>query len=49
MDTSVFIIDEDGQITTKEKIMHYVSLPWKLLFALIPPTDYYNGELTFNF
>ncbi|EPB71525.1 Calx-beta domain protein, partial [Ancylostoma ceylanicum] len=39
--------DEDGNITTKEKIMHYISLPWKLLFALIPPTDYYNGWLCF--
>lgn len=27
--------------------MHYVSLPWKLFFALIPPTDYYNGWLCF--
>ncbi|CAJ0590776.1 unnamed protein product [Cylicocyclus nassatus] len=39
--------DEDGNISTKEKIMHYISLPWKLLFALIPPTDYYNGWLCF--
>ncbi|PIO69550.1 Calx-beta domain protein [Teladorsagia circumcincta] len=41
--------DDDGKITLKEKIMHYVSLPWKLLFALIPPTDYYNGWLCFFF
>ncbi|KAK6028359.1 Calx-beta domain protein [Ostertagia ostertagi] len=41
--------DEDGNITLKEKIMHYVSLPWKVLFALIPPTDYYNGWLCFFF
>lgn len=27
--------------------MHYVSVAWKLLFALIPPTDYMNGWLTF--
>ncbi|CAB3396772.1 unnamed protein product [Caenorhabditis bovis] len=39
--------EEGGAITTKEKIIHYVSLPWKLLFALIPPTDYFNGWLCF--
>jgi solute carrier family 8 (sodium/calcium exchanger) len=27
--------------------MHIISLPWKLLFALIPPTDYCNGWLCF--
>jgi solute carrier family 8 (sodium/calcium exchanger) len=27
--------------------MHYLNLPWKLLFALIPPTDYANGWLCF--
>lgn len=41
--------DEDGNITVKEKIMHYISLPWKVFFALIPPTDYYNGWLCFVF
>ncbi|XGW04669.1 hypothetical protein V3C99_015670 [Haemonchus contortus] len=41
--------DDDGNITLKEKILHYVSLPWKLLFAVIPPTDYYNGWLCFFF
>ncbi|CAJ0579276.1 unnamed protein product, partial [Mesorhabditis spiculigera] len=40
-------LDDDGSISTKEKILHYVSLPWKLLFALIPPTDYLNGWLCF--
>ncbi|CAI5450514.1 unnamed protein product [Caenorhabditis angaria] len=39
--------DEDGEVTLKDKIFHYISLPWKLLFALIPPTDYYNGWLCF--
>ncbi|VDM77676.1 unnamed protein product, partial [Strongylus vulgaris] len=39
--------DENGMITKREKFMHYISLPWKLLFALIPPTDYYNGWLCF--
>ncbi|KAL3115582.1 hypothetical protein niasHT_014259 [Heterodera trifolii] len=40
-------IDGDGSFSAKEKALHYVSLFWKLLFALIPPTDYFNGWLTF--
>ncbi|KAI6230032.1 CBN-NCX-1 protein [Aphelenchoides fujianensis] len=28
-------------------IMHYLNLPWKLLFATIPPTDYANGWICF--
>ncbi|CAJ90511.1 Calx-beta domain-containing protein [Caenorhabditis elegans] len=39
--------EEDGEVTTMEKVMHYIALPWKLLFALIPPTDYFNGWLCF--
>lgn len=39
--------EDGGQVSTQEKIMHYVSLPWKLLFALIPPTDYFNGWCCF--
>ncbi|CAJ0961744.1 unnamed protein product, partial [Mesorhabditis belari] len=42
-------LDEDGDISTKEKILHYISLPWKLLFALIPPTDYARGWICFFF
>ncbi|CAD6193813.1 unnamed protein product [Caenorhabditis auriculariae] len=38
---------EDETIGVKDKVMHYLSLPWKLLFALIPPTDYANGWLCF--
>ena len=37
----------DGSLSFKEKALHYVSLFWKLVFALIPPTDYMNGWLTF--
>ncbi|TKR60574.1 hypothetical protein L596_027801 [Steinernema carpocapsae] len=40
-------IDGDGSLSTREKVMHYISLPWKVLFALIPPTDYFNGWLSF--
>lgn len=28
-------------------VMHYLTLPWKLLFALIPPTEYLGGWLCF--
>jgi len=27
--------------------MHIISLPWKLLFALVPPTDFFNGWACF--
>ncbi|KAL7079277.1 hypothetical protein ACQ4LE_001318 [Meloidogyne hapla] len=40
-------IDGDGSLSAKEKALHGVSVFWKLLFALIPPTDYINGWLTF--
>uniref|UniRef100_A0A7E4UWF2 Sodium/calcium exchanger 1 n=1 Tax=Panagrellus redivivus TaxID=6233 RepID=A0A7E4UWF2_PANRE len=40
-------IDGDGSLSVKEKILHYIALPWKLLFASIPPTDYYNGWVCF--
>merc|ERR1711879_212857 len=28
-------------------ILHALNFPWKILFAFIPPTTYYNGWLTF--
>jgi len=41
--------DEDYAPPTKmDYVMHVISVPWKLLFALIPPTDYCNGWLCFN-
>merc|ERR1719316_186932 len=27
--------------------MHLIALPWKLLFSLVPPTDYANGWVCF--
>jgi len=42
-------IDGDGSLSTKEKVLHYISLPWKITFSLIPPTDYFNGWLCFVF
>ncbi|KAI1727170.1 calx-beta domain-containing protein [Ditylenchus destructor] len=40
-------INGDGSISTKEKILHYIALPWKIFGAIIPPTDYFNGWATF--
>uniref|UniRef100_A0A0N4ZP61 Sodium/calcium exchanger 1 n=1 Tax=Parastrongyloides trichosuri TaxID=131310 RepID=A0A0N4ZP61_PARTI len=48
--SEIFEIEDangDGIISTKEKFLHYFSLPWKAMFALIPPTDYYSGWLCF--
>eukprot|EP00494_Astrolonche_serrata_P025291 UN25552 len=32
---------------TTTMILHIINFPWKVLFACIPPTSYYNGYLTF--
>jgi hypothetical protein len=43
-------IDEDGSfddVTGWEAFIHYFSLPWKLLFAFIPPRRYGNGNPAF--
>jgi len=29
-------------------VVHIISLPWKLLFAIVPPTDYCDGWLCFG-
>lgn len=43
--------EEDGEEETAPTVldyfMHGVSLPWKLLFAFIPPTDYLGGWACF--
>ncbi|KAE9556748.1 hypothetical protein FO519_000154 [Halicephalobus sp. NKZ332] len=35
--------------TIIQKIIHYISLPWKIIFAFIPPTDYAHGWVCFVF
>merc|ERR1711923_351802 len=42
--------DEDAEEkmpSMSDYIMHFLTLPWKLLFALIPPTSIYDGYPTF--
>merc|ERR1719362_1572358 len=38
---------EEKMPSCGDYIMHFLSLPWKLLFALIPPTGIANGYPTF--
>ena len=44
--------EEDGEAEEKmpscsDYVMHFITLFWKLMFAFIPPTDYYNGWVCF--
>merc|ERR1719283_810914 len=38
---------EEKMPTCGDYIMHFLTLPWKLIFAFIPPTAIYNGYITF--
>jgi len=39
---------EDDEVpTTSTYIMHYITLPWKIIFAIVPPTKYGNGWVCF--
>merc|ERR1712004_612301 len=38
---------EDGTAKEGDYIMHFLTLPWKLIFAFIPPTGIANGYATF--
>mmetsp|Transcript_26599 Transcript_26599/g.61110 ORF Transcript_26599/g.61110 Transcript_26599/m.61110 type:complete len:887 (+) Transcript_26599:194-2854(+) len=39
--------EEGGDPSVLDYVMHVFALPWKLLFALIPPVDYCGGWLCF--
>jgi solute carrier family 8 (sodium/calcium exchanger) len=39
--------DAHKEARIHEKVLHYVSLPWKLLFAFVPPTEFGGGWLCF--
>merc|ERR1712117_100516 len=38
---------EEKMPSCGDYIMHFLTLPWKLIFAFIPPTGLVNGYLTF--
>merc|ERR1719195_1884034 len=38
---------EEKMPSCGDDIMHFLTLPWKLIFALIPPTAIFNGYPTF--
>ena len=43
-------INEDGQEeppSVMEAVMHYISISWKLIFAIVPPVDLYGGWVAF--
>lgn len=39
--------EEDGGPSKIGIVMHFIGMPWKLLFAFIPPVDYCNGWVCF--
>mmetsp|Transcript_67966 Transcript_67966/g.159977 ORF Transcript_67966/g.159977 Transcript_67966/m.159977 type:complete len:821 (+) Transcript_67966:114-2576(+) len=39
--------EEQSKSSWMEFVMHILSLPWKLVFALVPPTEYCGGWLCF--
>merc|ERR1712159_625244 len=36
-----------GEASASDWAMHIVTVPWKLLFAIVPPTDYWDGWICF--
>ena len=44
-------IDEDNliinDVSMYEAIIHFVSISWKVFFALVPPPGYWNGKASF--
>jgi solute carrier family 8 (sodium/calcium exchanger) len=39
--------EEGEEIGIQDKVLHVVTLPWKLMCAFIPPTDYCGGWMCF--
>lgn len=48
-DPAADLEDEDHDLTTSDYVMHAICLPWKLFYAIIPPTDYLGGKVCFFF
>jgi solute carrier family 8 (sodium/calcium exchanger) len=41
--------EDQAEATCGDWVMHCISCPWKVFFALVPPTDYLHGMVTFIF
>mmetsp|Transcript_50674 Transcript_50674/g.147435 ORF Transcript_50674/g.147435 Transcript_50674/m.147435 type:complete len:815 (-) Transcript_50674:167-2611(-) len=41
-------VDEDESIGISDYILHVINVPWKLLCALVPPTDFADGWACFG-
>lgn len=39
--------EEEGGHSCMDMVIHFIGMPWKLLFAFIPPVDYCNGWCCF--
>jgi Ca2+/Na+ antiporter len=39
--------DEENSPSYFDYVMHTIAMPWKLIFAFVPPVDYCNGWLCF--
>merc|ERR1711998_538352 len=39
--------EDQADSSWSDCIIHFICVPWKLIFALIPPTDYHNGMVSF--
>mmetsp|Transcript_14385 Transcript_14385/g.22947 ORF Transcript_14385/g.22947 Transcript_14385/m.22947 type:complete len:871 (-) Transcript_14385:74-2686(-) len=39
--------DSEAEVTLLDYFMHFISMPWKVLFALVPPADYCGGWACF--
>jgi solute carrier family 8 (sodium/calcium exchanger) len=39
--------EESAAASCADKIFHYITVLWKVLFAIIPPTDFLTGKLCF--
>merc|ERR1719401_3198671 len=39
--------EDDGGASWKDYVLHAITLPWKVLCAFIPPTDYCGGWVCF--
>jgi len=46
-DQFVEAISIDGDAGMMDKILHVVSIPWMLLFAVVPPTEFCGGKVCF--